>query len=111
MANWFNDLARDLGGTIIVGGLALGYIWLCFKSPILGWISRNIVMLAWLLATLGVGIGLLWYQIFSHRGDGVWAGIACFVTAALLAIPWWFVAREFYPSHFPPSPMQRKLWT
>jgi hypothetical protein len=107
MFETLDSFAHELGWMIITLAVVGGYIWLAVKSPVLGWITLQAIMAAWGLATAGVGLFMLFHKI----DDGeIFEGILCAGAAALLAIPWFFAAREFYPATFPPKPHHRRLW-
>lgn len=108
MLRAIDNFAHNLGWFVIVAAVIAAYIYLCVMSPLLRWITAQLAMAAWGLATIGTGFFVAWRQ--AH--DDEWAGaIGALLGGAFLAIPWVFAAREFYPDRFPPKSEALKLWS
>lgn len=107
MMRWLDNAAHEIGWFVIIAAIVAVYWFLCVLSPLLRWLTANLAMAAWALCTIGVGLFVAWRNVDDGK---VGEAIACLFAGALLGVPWFFAAREFYPAYFPPKPGSLKIW-
>ncbi len=80
------ELALILANPVVVIGLLALSVWLLLRSPLLAWVSKFLLLLAWGAGTVGATLFVI-FAIYLPKGQ-YFAAVAAFLAAGFINLFW-----------------------